>query len=82
MPSASRSVIAFDDGRTVDVPVREVPEDCRAEGAVLDVPQDARGAPLWREARRNTAEEQARREKAEAVLKELRMRDPGGDIEL
>jgi hypothetical protein len=52
------------------------------EGAVLLVPLGTVGEPRWADAVRDVAEEEARREEGEGALKELRDRDPGGDIAL
>ena len=51
------------------------------EGAVLVVPLGTVGEPMWDRAARDTAQEETRRAEAEDVLRRLRTRDPGGDIE-
>lgn len=74
-------VVVADDGRAFDVRVAELPKPCRAEGAVLDVPLKD-GAPQWKRARRNHAEEGGRLKEAGERIIRMRKRDPGGDVEL
>ena len=74
-------LLVADDGRSFSIPVKQLPRGCGSEGAVLDVPFES-GRLAWHAAVRNKAEEAARRSKAGEMLKELRTRDPGGDIEL
>ena len=75
-------VVVIDDaGRKHDVPVAELPQNCRAEGAVLDVPLDG-ATPRWQAARRNHAEEGGRLKEAGERIVRMRKRDPGGDVEL
>ena len=68
-------------GRRFDVPMALLPNNCRAEGAVLDVPLDG-AAPRWNAARRNHAEEGGRLKEAGERIIRMRKRDPGGDVEL
>ncbi|MCY3545263.1 MAG: DUF3006 family protein [Gemmatimonadetes bacterium] len=63
-----------------DVPVTLLPEDIRA-GVVLRVPETD-GVPVWSDAVADEALRTVRLREAEEVLKRLRERDPGGDIEL
>ena len=68
-------------GRKHDVPVAELPQNCRSEGAVLDVPVEG-AARIWKRARRNhAAEKGALKEAGERILR-MRKRDPGGDVYL
>jgi len=64
----------------IDVPVYALPPDAQ-EGALYRVP-DRDGSPNWGSAVRDMKEEGARMEQAEAILSELRARDPGGDIDV
>lgn len=68
------------DERTEDVPIETLPARSR-EGAVLRVPE-ADGQPDWAAARLDEEARRARLREAEDVLRRLRRRDPGGDIEL
>lgn len=52
------------------------------EGSVLRVPLTPGGEPTWRAARVEEAETKRRRREARAILRELRARDPGGDVKL
>lgn len=74
------------DGDEEDMVVSEVAVellgDRAVEGAVLRVPLGAVGEPAWDRAVRDRGAEEARRAEAEAILEELRKRDPGGDVEL
>ena len=73
-------LVRDDDERTGNVPLETLPVGSR-EGAVLRVPEQD-GRPDWAAA---TLDEEARRahlREAEAVLRRLRRRDPGGDVEL
>ena len=78
--SGIAALVRDDDGRQRDVPVPILPAGI-GEGAVLRIPQD-RGRPVWSHA---VVDEEMRAERlreAEAVLKRLRRRDPGGDVVL
>ena len=68
------------DERTEDVPIETLPAGSR-EGAVLRVPE-ADGRPDWAAAALDEGARRARLREAEEVLRRLRRRDPGGDIEL
>ncbi len=68
-------------GAMIDVPANELPSNCRAEGAVLEVPM-THGAPNWGDAKRNRAEERRILKDLGARLDRLRRKDPGGDVEL
>lgn len=75
-------VVVFDDaGKTHHVPVADLPNNCRSEGAVLDVPLEA-GAPVWKKARRNHAAEKGALKQAGERIIRMRRRDPGGDVSL
>ena len=68
------------DERTATVPVETLPAGSR-EGAVLRVPQED-GRPDWAAAVPDEEARRARLSEAEDVLRRLRRRDPGGDVEL
>lgn len=73
-------LVRDDDALQKDVPVAVLPAGTQ-EGAVLRIPE-VRGRPVWSHA---VADEEMRLErlrKAEAVLRRLRRRDPGGDVVL
>lgn len=74
-------VIEDDAGVMQDVPLRELPSDCRAEGAVIDVPMSG-DAPHWEKALRNRAEERRRLKELGGRMDKLRQRETDGDIEL
>ena len=73
-------LIADDDERQVDVPLRQLPDGIRP-GSVLRVPVTDTG-PLWEAATAYEELRRARLREAEAALARLRRRDPGGDIVL
>ena len=75
------AVIVADDGRTFDVPRRDLPKGCR-EGTVLRIDAVARGAPDWADAIIDEAEGVRRLERARDTLRRLGETDPGGDVEL
>lgn len=77
-----QAVLVEDGGRTYEILAEELPPGCRAEGTVLDVPLDSKRVPLWLRAHRNHPEEERLRREAADALKELRKRDPGGDVQL
>lgn len=68
------------DERIATVPTETLPAGSR-EGAVLRVPE-AEGRPDWGAAVLDEEARQARLREAEDVLRRLRRRDPGGDVEL
>lgn len=75
--------VAFDDHDTVyEVPSKSLPSKCRRESAVLDVPLDEAGQPVWNRAVRNAEEEAKRLREAHDRLDRLRRTDPGGDVQL
>ena len=76
----SVAVMISDSGAQLDIPVYALPPDAQ-EGSVLRVP-DRDGSPNWSAAVRDMKEEGARVAQAEAILSELRGRDPGGDIDV
>ncbi len=75
------ATLVCDSGDTITVALQDLPAGIR-EGTVLCVPRDAQVGPDWRSAQIDAAETERRRREAEETLKELRRRDPGGDIEL
>ena len=75
------ATLVGDSGDTITVALQDLPAGIR-EGTVLRVPPDAQVGPDWRSAEIDAAETERRRREAEETLKELRRRDPGGDIEL
>ena len=73
-------LVRDDDAETNNVPAPLLPAGTR-EGTVLRVPGE-QGRPVWSRA---LVDEEMRLERlrdAEAVLKRLRSRDPGGDVVL
>ena len=68
------------DERTENMPVETLPAGIR-EGTVLRVPE-ADGRPDWAAAALDEDARRARLREAEDVLRRLRRRDPGGDVEL
>ncbi len=75
------AVVVADDGRTFDVPKRDLPKGCR-EGTVLRVDVDSGGSPTWAKAVIDESERTRRLERARDTLKRLGDTDPGGDVEL
>jgi hypothetical protein len=75
-------VMVDDDDHAVDVSRRTLPKTCRAEGAVLRVPLDTDGSPIWANARRDRIEERRRLSELSKRLERLRRADPGGDVVL
>ena len=65
----------------VNLPLTSLPSGSH-EGTVLSVPVEGDGEPDWAAAAVDEALRQARTDEAEAILKRLRKRDPGGDIVL
>ena len=70
-----------DDGRQLTVARNQLPPGI-AEGTVLRIPQKDDGTPDWPSTHVDTAETERRLVEARSIIKELRKRDPGGDIEL
>ncbi len=79
--SDKAATLVGDSGDTITVALQDLPAGIR-EGTVLRVPRAAQLGPDWRSAQIDDAETERRRREAEETLKELRRRDPGGDIEL
>lgn len=77
----SHAVLVGDAGDEVAVSRADLPEGTR-EGTLLRVSRDASGRPDWASAAIDEAERERRRREAEALLRRLRRRDPGGDIKL
>ena len=75
------AVLVSDDGQIVDVGRASLPKGAKA-GVVVRVPRDARGGLEWSRAFVDEQATRERRSAAEDVLRELRKRDPGGDIAL
>jgi len=74
------AVVVGDDGRSFDVPKRQLPRGCR-EGTVLRV--EARsGAINWSQAIIDDAERRQRLERGRETLRRLGETDPGGDVKL
>ena len=74
------AVVVGDDGRTFDVPTRDLPKGVR-EGTVLRVERAAE--PIdWSRAEIDAAERDRRLKAARKNLDRLSETDPGGDIEL
>lgn len=74
-------VMVRDSGEETSVPRGSLPSAIR-EGTVLRVPVGESGLPQWDAARVDEAETERRLREARELLRELRKRDPGGDIEL
>jgi hypothetical protein len=74
-------VLIGDSGEEVLASLEELPTPLE-EGTVLRVRVDVEGGHDWKRARIDRAETKRRRREAEALLRELRKRDPGGDVEL
>ncbi|MGD8867058.1 MAG: DUF3006 domain-containing protein [Gemmatimonadales bacterium] len=75
------AVLVQDSGEETSVPRASLSSAIR-EGTVLRVPVGEGGVPRWDAARVDEAETERRLREAREVLRELRKRDPGGDIEL
>ena len=74
------AVVVGDDGRSFDVPNRQLPRGCR-EGTVLRV--EARGETIdWSRAEIDEAERARRLEQARDALRRLGETDRGGDVKL
>jgi hypothetical protein len=74
------AVVVGDDGRSFDVPKRQLPRGCR-EGTVLRV--EATGGVIdWSRAVIDEAERRRRWERARETLRHLGETDPGGDVKL
>lgn len=73
-------MVADDDETRLEMPLAKLPDGVR-EGVVLRVPLMG-GVPRWDAAMADEQLKRARLDEAEARLKRLRDRDPGGDIKL
>ena len=74
------AVVVGDDGRSVDVPVGDLPRGAK-EGTVLRV-ETGKGAIDWSRAQTDNAERDRRLKAAREQLDRLRASDSGGDVEL
>ena len=74
-------VVVTDEGNTHEVLRHNLGVRVK-EGNVLRVPTDAGGAPIWKEARRDPAEERRRAGEVRKRLDDLKRGDPGGDVNL
>ena len=75
-------LVADEGGEAVEVGVRELPPECRKEGAVLRVPVAVDGSPEWARAVRDREEERRRLAELSERVERLRRGDPGGDVTL
>jgi hypothetical protein len=75
------ATLVSDAGRTITLPKSRLPLQI-AEGSVLRVPLDRGGALDWPAAWIDKEETRRRRNEAENMLRDLRDRDPGGDVKL
>jgi hypothetical protein len=75
------AVLLADDGQQEEVRIGELPSGA-SEGAVIRVPEDSTGDPIWTHAVIDLTEHESRVGDGEGVLRRLRKRDPGGDIVL
>jgi hypothetical protein len=75
------AVIVADDGRTFDVPRRDLPTGCH-EGTVLRIDGVTSGSPVWADAVIDEAERVRRLDRARETLRRLGDTDPGGNVEL
>lgn len=76
------AVLIADDGTPSDMPVAAVPVKRLKEGDVLKVEMTEDGSPAWTTATRDNEERRRRTAEAEKILKDLKSRDPGGDMVL
>ena len=74
-------VLVGDDSRAVEVSPSELPVEV-AEGDCLRVPVAEDGSEAWQRARIDEELREQRLQENQAVLDELRKRDPGGDVVL
>jgi hypothetical protein len=75
------AVLVTDAGETVEVGRELLPRGAR-EGVVVQVPRGADGLYEWSRAVLDEEATRERRGEAEEILRELRKRDPGGDVAL
>jgi hypothetical protein len=74
-------VLIQDSGDELVVERGDLPATVR-EGDVLRIPLNRAGKLNWAAARIDAEETARRRREGRSILKDLRRRDPGGDIEL
>lgn len=74
-------VLVKDSGDEVSVSRESLPPTVE-EGVVLRIPLTPDGDPTWHEARVEEAETKHRLRVARDILRDMRERDPGGDVEL
>jgi hypothetical protein len=74
------AVVVGDDGRSLEVPKRQLPRGCR-EGTVLRV-EATGGAIDWSRAVIDDAERRRRLERSRETLRRLGESDSGGDVTL
>lgn len=75
------AVLIGDDSKAVEVRASELPVEV-TEGDCLSVPVGADGAEAWERARIDEELGEQRLRENQAVLDELKKRDPGGDVVL
>jgi Protein of unknown function (DUF3006) len=75
------AVLVFDGGEVVEVSRDRLPAGSEP-GVVLRVQRDEEGMPIWSGAQIDESATEERIQEAESILKDLRQRDPGGDIVL
>ena len=75
------AVLVADSGEVVEAARRLLPRGSRV-GVVLRVPRGGDRGLSWGEAVVDDEATRGRRGEAEGILKELRQRDPGGDVAL
>jgi hypothetical protein len=78
----STLVLIDERGQPLDIPLNELPASCRREGAVLRVPTDPSGNYVWGKASRDVDRESKLHAEASTILKRLKKKDPGGDVQL
>ncbi len=74
-------LVAEEADASMDVPRARLPGEI-AEGDVLRVPVTSEGVPHWEDSALDPELHARRLAEAEALLRRLRKRDPGGDIVL
>ena len=78
---ADLAVLVADSGGILEVPHQQLPIGVRP-GSVIKAPRGPSGEIEWGSAELDEAEAEERLARAESILRELRKRDPGGDISL
>lgn len=76
-----QAVVFSDGGEEYVVPLAKLPAGTR-EGTIIRVGEDAAGAPAWPTAWIDEAEARRRSQEVEDILRDLRGRDPGGDVQV